>query len=143
MVICDHFNYLYLIYFHNRFENNTNSVLPSSPPADFSLSPSSTASSTDKADRTAGAVLPQLDADNNNAAEEPARPPIDSVEERLMATAFYRLSVACHRDAMEARLALLNGAGQSFLNRQRQPAARKSASHNGSVGGGGTSNATR
>lgn len=50
---------------------------------------------------------------------------MDAVEERLMATAYYRLSLSCHRDAMEARLALLNGAGQSFLNRQRQPAARK------------------
>lgn len=60
-----------------------------------------------------------------DAQPETARPAIDAVEERLMATAYYRLSLSCHRDAMEARLALLNGAGQSFLNRQRQPAARK------------------
>lgn len=47
------------------------------------------------------------------------------VEERLMASAYYRIALSCHRDAMDARLAVLNGAGQSFLNRQRQPAARK------------------
>lgn len=47
------------------------------------------------------------------------------VEEQLMASAYYKLAMSCHRDAMDARLALLNGAGQSFLNRQRQPAARK------------------
>lgn len=61
-----------------------------------------------------------------------------------MATAYYRLSVACHRDAMEARLALLNGAGQSFLNRQRQPAARKALPNSGTSGvGGGSSGSAR
>lgn len=53
------------------------------------------------------------------------RPAMGPVEEQLMTSAFYRLSMSCHRDAMDARMALLNGAGQSFLNRQRQPAARK------------------
>ena len=50
------------------------------------------------------------------------------VEERLMATAFYRLGLACHRDAVDAKLSLMNGAGQSFLTRQRQPASRKPVS---------------
>lgn len=80
------------------------------------------------------AGLDVSDTNDNNedgGVDVPApRPPMDSVEERLMATAYYRLSTACHRDAMESRLALLNGAGQSFLNRQRQPAARKAPSGN-------------
>lgn len=48
------------------------------------------------------------------------------VEERLLATAFYRLSFACQREAVDERLALLSaGQGQSFLSRQRQPTPRK------------------
>lgn len=68
-------------------------------------------------DKVAAAAAADIDLD--------ARPAMGPVEEQLMASAFYRLSTSCHRDAMDARLALLNGAGQSFLNRQRQPAARK------------------
>ncbi|XP_058057491.1 protein hook [Anopheles bellator] len=51
------------------------------------------------------------------------RPPMGQQEEQLIATAFYRLGMACHREAVDARL--LSGPGQSFLARQRQPAARK------------------
>uniref|UniRef100_A0A182IM59 Protein hook n=1 Tax=Anopheles atroparvus TaxID=41427 RepID=A0A182IM59_ANOAO len=51
------------------------------------------------------------------------RPPMGQQEEQLIATAFYRLGMACHREAVDARL--LSGPGHSFLARQRQPAARK------------------
>jgi protein HOOK3 len=47
------------------------------------------------------------------------------VEERLIVSAFYRLGLASQREALDGRLALLSGPGQSFLARQRQPAARK------------------
>ncbi|XP_077292324.1 hook microtubule tethering protein isoform X2 [Arctopsyche grandis] len=45
-------------------------------------------------------------------------------EEKLLASAFFKLGLACHRDAVDNRLALLT-AGQSFLSRQRQAAPRK------------------
>lgn len=61
----------------------------------------------------------------NNEVLGSERPAMGPVEERLMASAHYRLAMSCHRDAMEARIALLNGGGHSFLHRQRQPAARK------------------
>lgn len=38
---------------------------------------------------------------------------------------FHSLATSCQRDAVDARLALINGGGQSFLSRQRQPALRK------------------
>lgn len=48
------------------------------------------------------------------------------MEERLLTTAFYRLSMTCQREAVDERLALLSaGQGQSFLARQRQPTPRK------------------
>uniref|UniRef100_A0A182VU68 Protein hook n=1 Tax=Anopheles minimus TaxID=112268 RepID=A0A182VU68_9DIPT len=56
---------------------------------------------------------------NGNAS----RPAMGQQEEQLIATAFYRLGMVCHREAVDARL--LSGPGQSFLARQRQPAARK------------------
>lgn len=37
------------------------------------------------------------------------------------------LAVSCQRDVVDARLALINGGGQSFLSRQRQPPTRKSS----------------
>ena len=47
-------------------------------------------------------------------------------EEKLMMTAFYRLSLACHREAVDQRLAALShGQGQSFLARQRQSSSRR------------------
>lgn len=48
------------------------------------------------------------------------------VEEHLITSAFYRLGLQCQRDAVDSRIAMLSGTGQSFLNRQRQPTARKS-----------------
>lgn len=47
------------------------------------------------------------------------------MEERLITSAFYRLSMNCQREAVDSRLAMLGGSGQSFLARQRQPAPRK------------------
>lgn len=47
------------------------------------------------------------------------------MEERLITSAFYRLSMNCQREAVDSRLAMLSGSGQSFLARQRQPAPRK------------------
>ncbi|CAK1602238.1 unnamed protein product [Parnassius mnemosyne] len=51
-----------------------------------------------------------------------------SNEQRLLASAWYQLSMRCHREAVEQRFALLAG-GHSFLARQRrqQPRARPSA----------------
>lgn len=47
-------------------------------------------------------------------------------EERLLTTAFYRLGLACQREAVDEKLALLSaGQGQSFLSRQRQAMPRK------------------
>ncbi|XP_060516325.1 protein hook [Cylas formicarius] len=47
-------------------------------------------------------------------------------EENLLVSAYYNLSLSCHREAMDERLAALTaGQGQSFLARQRQPTPRK------------------
>lgn len=47
-------------------------------------------------------------------------------EEKLLTSAFYKLSLACQREAVDEKLALLsNGQGQSFLSRQRQATPRK------------------
>lgn len=35
------------------------------------------------------------------------------------------MSISCQRDVVDARLAIINGGGQSFLSRQRQPTTRK------------------
>ncbi|XP_053664787.1 protein hook [Anopheles marshallii] len=74
----------------------------------------------DKVDSPVGTgVDSTLTAGNGNTS----RPPMGQQEEQLIATAFYRLGMVCHREAVDARL--LSGPGQSFLARQRQPAARK------------------
>ncbi|XP_052893564.1 protein hook [Anopheles moucheti] len=74
----------------------------------------------DKVDLPVGTgVDSTLTAGNGNTS----RPPMGQQEEQLIATAFYRLGMVCHREAVDARL--LSGPGQSFLARQRQPAARK------------------
>lgn len=61
----------------------------------------------------------------DKSSEADADPPMSRMEERLLTSAFYRLGVACQREAVDSRLAMLSGQGQSFLARQRQPAARK------------------
>lgn len=51
------------------------------------------------------------------------------MEEKMMLTAFYRLSATCHKEAVDQRLAAISaGQGQSFLSRQRQPSSRRSYS---------------
>ncbi|XP_033340119.1 hook microtubule tethering protein [Megalopta genalis] len=49
---------------------------------------------------------------------------IKEMEEKLMTSAFYRLTLTLHREAIDQRLAALQPQGQSFLARQRQPSAR-------------------
>ncbi|CAK9806253.1 Protein Hook homolog 3 [Anthophora quadrimaculata] len=56
---------------------------------------------------------------------------IKEMEEKLMISAFYRLGLTCHREAIDQRLAALSsGQGQSFLARQRQPSARRHPPYN-------------
>ncbi|KAK9889885.1 hypothetical protein WA026_008687 [Henosepilachna vigintioctopunctata] len=51
---------------------------------------------------------------------------VKEMENKLISTAFYRLGLNCHREAMDERIAAMSGAqGQSFLARQRQPTPRK------------------
>uniref|UniRef100_A0A6B2ECT5 Protein hook n=1 Tax=Phlebotomus kandelakii TaxID=1109342 RepID=A0A6B2ECT5_9DIPT len=69
-----------------------------------------------------------LDQGKSSDPEPEARTSgMGQMEEQLMTTAFYRLGLACHRDAIDASMALLSGSGQSFLARQRQPVPRKPA----------------
>lgn len=46
------------------------------------------------------------------------------LEERLLTTAFYKLGLTCQREAIDERMAIITGQGQSFLARQRQPTPR-------------------
>ena len=56
---------------------------------------------------------------------------IKEMEEKLMISAFHRLGLTCHREAIDQRLAALSsGPGQSFLSRQRQPSARRHPPYN-------------
>ncbi|XP_035721537.1 protein Hook homolog 3-like [Vespa mandarinia] len=51
---------------------------------------------------------------------------VREMEEKLMISAFYRLGLSSHREALDQHLvALSSGQGQSFLARQRQPSARR------------------
>ncbi|XP_043504103.1 protein Hook homolog 3 [Polistes fuscatus] len=51
---------------------------------------------------------------------------VREMEEKLMISAFYRLGLSSHREALDQHLIALNsGQGQSFLARQRQPSARR------------------
>ncbi|XP_058446464.1 protein hook isoform X1 [Malaya genurostris] len=65
------------------------------------------------------------DASTLTAASNSLRSPMGAQEEQLITTAFYRLGMTCQREAVDSRLALLSGPGQSFLSRQRTPAPRK------------------
>ncbi|KZC10839.1 PREDICTED: protein Hook homolog [Dufourea novaeangliae] len=55
---------------------------------------------------------------------------IKEMEEKLMTSAFYRLTLTLHREAIDQRLAALQPQGQSFLARQRQPSARHHLPYN-------------
>lgn len=61
-----------------------------------------------------------------DVVEEEAKSKMSSMEEQLMASAYYRLGINAQRDAVDTKLALLMGSGQTFLARQRQSAPRKS-----------------
>lgn len=59
------------------------------------------------------------------ASSEAPEPDVMSVmESRLIASAFYRMALNVQRESVDSRLASLSQ-GQSFMARQRQPAARK------------------
>uniref|UniRef100_A0A0A1X6Y1 Protein hook n=1 Tax=Zeugodacus cucurbitae TaxID=28588 RepID=A0A0A1X6Y1_ZEUCU len=64
--------------------------------------------------------------ERSQESEEEPKAGMSTLEEQLMTTAFYRLGVNAQRDAIDAKLALLMGQGQTFLARQRQSAPRKS-----------------
>ncbi|EDW28511.1 GL19224 [Drosophila persimilis] len=63
-----------------------------------------------------------------DVVEEEPKPKMSVMEEQLMTSAFYRLGVNAQRDAVDSKLAILMGSGQTFLARQRQSAPRKSLS---------------
>lgn len=86
----------------------------------------------EKAKEVIKTLDPKMAADANllesgprDSEELAPRSGMSVMEERLITTAFYRLSQNCQREAVDSRLALLSGSGQSFLARQRQPAPRK------------------
>lgn len=80
----------------------------------------------DKAKEVIKGLDPRLLGDHHEGASaEAPEPDVMSVmESRLIASAFYRMAMNMQRDAVDSRLASLNQ-GQSFMARQRQPAARK------------------
>lgn len=57
-------------------------------------------------------------------AEAPEPETMSVMESRLIASAFYRMALNAQRESVDSRLASLSQ-GQSFMARQRQPAARK------------------
>lgn len=69
-------------------------------------------------------ILLENPQDTNDASDR-----MSHLESRLISTAFYKLALNCQRDAVDTRLASISQ-GQSFMARQRQPAARKPLSMN-------------
>lgn len=63
------------------------------------------------------------------SAEVPEPDNMSVMESRLIASAFYRMAMNVQRDTVDSRLASLSQ-GQSFMARQRQPAARKNINVN-------------
>lgn len=63
------------------------------------------------------------------AAEVPETDTMSVMESRLVASAFYKMALNVQRDTVDSRLASLSQ-GQSFMARQRQPAARKNINTN-------------
>ncbi|KAL3290210.1 hypothetical protein HHI36_023569 [Cryptolaemus montrouzieri] len=72
-------------------------------------------------------VAQQLDLKTNGGVDISVQQShVKEMENKLIATAFYRLGLNCHREAMDERIAAMSaGQGQSFLARQRQPTPRK------------------
>lgn len=61
---------------------------------------------------------------DNVAVEPPENDCMSVMESRLLASAFYRMALNTQRETVDSKLASLSQ-GQSFMARQRQPAARK------------------
>ncbi|EDV31153.1 uncharacterized protein Dana_GF15219 [Drosophila ananassae] len=78
--------------------------------------------------RIASALDASVLEKNAEVVEEEPKPKMTVMEEQLMTSAFYRLGVNAQRDAIDSKLAILMGSGQTFLARQRQSAPRKSLS---------------
>ncbi|XP_017000072.2 protein hook isoform X1 [Drosophila takahashii] len=78
--------------------------------------------------RIASALDASVLEKNADLVEEEPKPKMSVMEEQLMTSAFYRLGVNAQRDAIDSKLAILMGSGQTFLARQRQSAPRKSLS---------------
>lgn len=64
----------------------------------------------------------QIESTVHEVQEEEDR--MSAIESKLIATAFYRMAMSTQRENVDSKLASLSQ-GQSFMARQRQPAARK------------------
>ncbi|XP_055840212.1 protein hook [Episyrphus balteatus] len=71
-------------------------------------------------------VIENIGLEKPQETETESKTGMSTMEEQLMTTAFYRLGVNAQRDAVDTKLAMLMGQGQTFLARQRQSAPRKS-----------------
>lgn len=69
--------------------------------------------------------IAQIDKTTNDTETESNANGMSQLEEKLIVSAYNRLALTCQKEAVDARLAMLNGSGQSFLSRQRHPVARK------------------
>lgn len=84
----------------------------------------------EKAKEVIKGLDPRMLGDMEGASAEVPEPDNMSVmESRLIASAFYRMAMNVQRDTVDSRLASLSQ-GQSFMARQRQPAARKNLNVN-------------
>ncbi|XP_055371470.1 protein hook [Condylostylus longicornis] len=77
-------------------------------------------------------IIKNIDPHISNALEtnfekpDEEKPRMSEMEEKLIASAFYRFGVNAQAEALEAKLAKLMGQGYSFLARHRQLTPRKS-----------------
>jgi len=77
-------------------------------------------------------IIKNMDPRISNALEsnfeksDEEKPRMSEMEEKLIASAFYRFGVNAQAEALEAKLAMLMGQGYSFLSRHRQLTPRKS-----------------
>jgi protein HOOK3 len=79
----------------------------------------------EKAKEVIKGLDPRMLGDHIEQMAESQEPETMSImESRLIASAFYRMALNVQRDSVDSRLASLSQ-GQSFMARQRQPAARK------------------
>lgn len=85
----------------------------------------------EKAKEVIKGLDPRLLGDHLEGASAEVNEPdtMSVMESRLIASAFYRMALNVQRDSVDSRLASLSQ-GQSFMARQRQPAARKNINAN-------------